>query len=88
MKTGLEPVSYWQKFTDAIFLSTPAVWLEEKLTPVNNSIQAVKTKAPIIGGQIVSGVTFGAKYGLIIAGVLLALFLIAEFKSVTAAFKE
>ena len=85
---GLEPVSYWQKFTNAVFLSAPAVWLEKKLTPANNAIQAVKTEAPKIGGQIISGVTFGAKYGLIIAGVLLALFLIAEFKSVTAAFKE
>lgn len=84
---GLEPISYWAKFKNAIFLSRPATWLEEKLTPANNVIQTVKTEAPIIGGQIVQGVTFGAKYGLIIAGVLVALFLIAEFKSITAAFK-
>ena len=85
---GLEPASYWQKFRDWTFSSGPAVFLEQKLsggqTAAINATEAVKE----VAGDVAAGVTFGAKYGLIIFFVILAFFVMAQAKSLTAVFKE
>lgn len=85
---GLNPLDYLARFKNYVIdkatESAPANWI----LAANDKITTAKETAKTAGASIVSGVTFGAKYGLIIFAVILALFVIAQFKTITAAFKE
>lgn len=85
---GLEPVGFLAKFRNLLVLSGPSTWLEQKLiggqTAAINATEAVKEAAQATG----SAITFGTKYGLIIFFIILALFVMAQAKTLTAAFKE
>lgn len=79
---GMEPVSYWQKFKDY----TATIWngatgsvIQQVANPIN--VQMANLSGPV------QSISSGIKWGLIICGVLLAFFVIAEVKSVTGAFK-
>jgi len=88
---GLDPLSWGARLKNAALLSGPAIWLEKKLTPANNSIQATKnTVAAVAAVASDAGInaTSGVKYGVIILFVILGLFIIAQAKSLAAAFKE
>lgn len=88
---GLDPLSWGQRLKNAVLLSGPSLWLEKKLTPTNNNIQATKdTVAAVaaVASDAGIGVSSGVKYGLIALFVILGLFLIAQAKTLTAAFKE
>ena len=63
--------SLWDRF----FTSGPAVALEQALTPANDTITA-------LGGTtgIITDLRDGVKWGLILGGVILALYVIVEFR--------
>jgi hypothetical protein len=63
---------------DRIMTSGPAAWVEQKLIKTDNTLQ---TAGGIAG--TVAAVNSGLRWGLILAGLLLALFVIVEFKNAT-----
>ena len=77
-----------EKIRNAVFLSAPAVWLEQKLIKADNTAKvAVENTGEAMKTLAFAG-TSGLKWGLALGGIILALFFVAQFKSVTAAFKE
>ena len=71
-----------------IFLSRPAVAVEQILIGADRKVVATKNAVKDTAIKVVDNATSGLKWGLIVAFALLALFLIAQAKTLTAAFKE
>lgn len=71
--------SAWDRFIS----EGPAAWVEQKMLGVGDAAQAPINAAKAAAGEVVTATSAGIKYGLILFAALLALFVIAQFKTIT-----
>jgi hypothetical protein len=88
MNQALTPVTWGQRLNMAINKTSAFNWLDRTITPAAEKIESAKTTIAAVVANTANAATIGTKYGIIILFAIMGLFFIAQFKSLTAAFKE